>query len=150
MPDLPELPITWRPLGARLAGWIFGLALLAVCAAAWLTFDDEVKDAFSWSQRITMLALGVCVWSAFYALMRCRVQATEDGLTIVNGYRTRVLDWAQVVSVHLPAGAPWATLDLSDGTTVSAMGIQGSDGARALRVVRDLRALLEAHQPRDG
>ena len=52
----------------------------------------------------------------------------------------------------LPPGAPWATLDLSDGTTVSAMGIQGSDGARARRAVRDrARAspphpLLEAAQ----
>ena len=30
--------------------------------------------------------------------------------------------------MHLPPGAPWATLDLADGTTISAMAIQGSDG----------------------
>ncbi len=33
--------------------------------------------------------------------------------------------------MHLPPGAPWATLDLADGTTISAMAFQGSDGARA-------------------
>ena len=44
----------------------------------------------------------------------------------------------------MPPGAPWATLDLADGTTVPVMGIQGSDGQRARRAVRDLRTLVEA------
>ena len=47
------------------------------------------------------------------------------GLTVVNGYRKRHLEWAQVVSVQLPPGAPWPSLDLDDGTTISAMGIAG-------------------------
>jgi hypothetical protein len=34
-------------------------------------------------------------------------------------------------------------LDLSDGTTVAAMGIQGSDGPRAARQVREVRTLVE-------
>jgi hypothetical protein len=34
-------------------------------------------------------------------------------------------------------------LDLSDGTSVPAMGIQGSDGTRALGQVRQVRALIE-------
>ena len=42
-------------------------------------------------------------------------------------------------------GSPWVVLDLSDGTTIPAMGIQGSDGARAARHVRELRALVEAN-----
>jgi hypothetical protein len=33
-------------------------------------------------------------------------------------------------------------LDLADGTSLPAMGIQGSDGARARTAVRELRALL--------
>ena len=45
--------------------------------------------------------------------------------------------------MHLPPGAPWVTLDLADGTTVAAMGIQGSDGDRAKRAVRELRAIAE-------
>ena len=38
-------------------------------------------------------------------------------------------------------------LDLSDGTTLSMIGIQGSDGARARRAVRELRALVASHSP---
>jgi hypothetical protein len=44
--------------------------------------------------------------------------------------------------VHLPPGAPWVVLDLADGTSVSALGIQASDGARAHQAVRQLRALI--------
>jgi hypothetical protein len=68
--------------------------------------------------------------------------AEADRLVVVNGYKRRELAWAEVVAVHLPPGAPWAVLDLADGTSLPAMGIQGSDGARAKRAVRELRALL--------
>jgi hypothetical protein len=75
--------------------------------------------------------------------VRSRVTAAPDGLTVVNGYRRRDLDWAQVLGVSLRRGAPWAGLDLSDGTTISVLAIQGSDGARAVTAVRALRALIE-------
>jgi hypothetical protein len=73
------------------------------------------------------------------------VVARESGLTVVNGFRTRRFAWNQVLAVTLRDGSPWAMLDLSDGTTVPAMGIQGSDGGRARRQVRQLRALVERH-----
>ena len=47
-----------------------------------------------------------------------------------------------MVAIYLPPGAPWATLDLADGTTCPVMGIQGSDGDRARAAVRQVRALL--------
>jgi len=46
------------------------------------------------------------------------------------------------VAIHLPPGAPWAVLDLADGTTCPVMAIQGSDGGRAKAAVREVRALL--------
>ena len=70
--------------------------------------------------------------------------AEPDRLVVVNGYRRREFEYAAVVDAYLPPGAPWVTLDLDDGTTVSAMGIQGSDGARAQTALRELRAVLDA------
>jgi Bacterial PH domain len=140
---VPSLPHTWRPLGVRLAGWVFGLSLLIVVTVAWLAVPADVRDATSFLQRVTLLgfvALGIVI---MHALMRCRVTATREHLVVVNGYRRHDYDWAQVLGVSLPAGAPWATLDLADGTTVSAMGIQGSDGQRARTAVRELRLLLQ-------
>ncbi len=62
----------------------------------------------------------------------------------MNGYRTRRFDWNEVLAVTLRPGSPWAELDLADGTTVAAMGIQGSDGDRARAQVRRLRGLVDA------
>ena len=52
-----------------------------------------------------------------------------------------------MIQASLRRGAPWATLDLSDGTTVSVMGVQGSDGARARRAIREIRAAIAANTP---
>lgn len=142
MTDRPQLPHTWRPFGVRMAGIVFGAGLAIVLAGAWISFPERVKDEFNLWQRLTTLALLGLFAAAEYGLMRCRAVATDEGLTVVNGYTRHDLAWAQVVAVHMPPGAPWAVLDLDDGTTCSVMAIQGSDGARARHAVRQLRALL--------
>jgi hypothetical protein len=75
-------------------------------------------------------------------MARSRVVAERDRLVVVNGYRRHEYSWPEVLAVHLPPGAPWAVLDLADGTSAPAMGIQGSDGGRARLAVRQLRTLL--------
>ncbi|WP_121258824.1 PH domain-containing protein [Nocardioides ferulae] len=138
-----QLPRSWRPFGPRIAGLVFGLALVVVCAFAWFGFDPETRAKFTAFQRGTLVFLGLLIFAVMYALMRSRVVAEAERLVVVNGYRRHEYAWAEVVAVHLPPGAPWATFDLADGSTVSAMGIQGSDGARARQAVRELRLLLD-------
>jgi len=136
------LPHTWRPLGPRMAGIAGGLMLLLLLLATWVLLPPAVRDQFTTFQRITLVVMLGLGGAIFHALTRSRLDATEAGLTVVNGYKVRHLEWAEVVAVHLPPGAPWATLDLADGETCAVMGIQGSDGARARRAVRQVRALL--------
>jgi len=147
--SLPSLPRTWRPFGVRIAVIGFGLMLVAVCAAAWFGFDDSVRERFNLLQRITVLLMGAGLATCGWALARARVTAEMEALVVVNGFRTRQLDWEQVLAIHLPDGAPWATLDLADGTTISAMALQGSDGRRATDGVRQVRALID-RVGRDG
>jgi Bacterial PH domain len=142
-PAVPALPHTWRPFGVRMAGAVLGAGLLVVCVLAWVGFDDETRARFTGFQRGTVIAFGLLAFALWFALVRSRVVAEAERLIIVNGYRRREFEWAQVVAVHLPPGAPWVTIDLADGTTVAAMGIQGSDGDRAKQAVRQLRALAD-------
>ncbi len=137
-----SLPHTWRPFGARIAATVGGVGLLVVCMVAWVSFPPEVRGQFTFFQKLTMLFMFGLAFAAWFALVRSRVVAEEDRLVVVNGYRTHVYVWAEVIAVHLLAGAPWATLDLSDGTTVSTLAIQGSDGDRARDAVRELRVLI--------
>lgn len=138
-----SVPHTWRPLGPRIAGAVGGFLLLALFLAAWFAFDDETQARFTAIQIGTLTLLWLAGAGAMNALVRSRVVAERDRLVVVNGYRRRELDWAEVVAVRLPPGAPWVTLDLADGETMAAMGIQGSDGDRARRAVRQLRALVD-------
>jgi Bacterial PH domain len=136
------LPYTWRPLGVRLSGALFGGILVVVSAVSWVSLPDEIQARFTTFQRVTMLLLSAVAFAAWFALVRSRVVAEAKRLIVVNGFRRREFDWAEVVSVNLGRGAPWASLDLIDGTSVPVMGIQGSDGARARAAIRQLRALV--------
>jgi hypothetical protein len=140
----PTLPHTWRPHGARVAGTVLGLLLLVLVIGVWIALGADVRARFSLVQRSTLIGLGLLALVGWYALMRSRVTAEEPGLTVVNGYRSRSYEWSQLVAVNLRRGAPWAGLDLSDGTSIAMFAIQGSDGQRAVHAVRDLRALVAA------
>ncbi|GAA1911259.1 PH domain-containing protein [Nocardioides marmoribigeumensis] len=148
-PATPDLPVTFRPLGVRIAAVAFGVMLFGVGAAIWISFPPHVREAFTVFQRLTVLGMGAGVLVVGHALARCRVDADAEGLNVVNGYRTHRLQWPQVLAVRMLPGNPWVTFDLADGTTLSALGVQGSDGARAQRQVRALRALIAQHDARE-
>ena len=137
--------MTFRPLGVRVAIYVLGALLLVLVGVMWFSLPREIRVQFSIFQRATLIGFGALFYAAGYALARSRVVARTSGLTVVNGYRTHRLEWNQVLAVSLRPGSPWAVLDLSDGTSVAAMGIQSSDGARATQQVRQVRALVNAH-----
>ncbi len=138
------LPHTWRPFGPRMAAAVFGVVLVGAFAYLWMSFDAETKASINWLQRLTVGGLVGAGLALMYAVARSRVTATAERLVVVNGYRRRDYEWAEVIAVRMPSGAPWPTLDLADGTTASVMGIHGSDGARATAAVRELKAVLAA------
>ena len=149
--DEITLPHTWRPYGARVAGVVLGGLLLLLVVVVWIALGSDIRARFSVFQRSTLVGFGVLGFVAWYALMRSRVSADERGVTVVNGYRRQEFEWSQVVGVNLRRGAPWAGMDLSDGTSISMLAIQGSDGQRAVRAVRQLRRLVaeQSHTDRD-
>ena len=85
----PALPHTWRPLGVRIAVWALGGMLVVLCGAVWVALGDDIRSQFTLFQRGTLIVLGGLFLATYYALVRSRVTATEEGLTVVNGYRTR-------------------------------------------------------------
>ncbi|MBM7515129.1 PH domain-containing protein [Nocardioides nitrophenolicus] len=144
--DVPALPRTWRPLGPRLAAAVFAVILVGAFAWLWVSFDDQTKDAVNDLEKATVIFFILLGLALLNALARSRVVAREDGLTVVNGYRSRRLSWAEVGAVRFPQGAPWPHLDLGDDQRISLLGIHASDGARAATAIRELRAVVAAHQ----
>jgi hypothetical protein len=141
------LPVTWRPLRSRLIAY----TLASMIVLGMIVLAIVVAPPFSLGDRLGLVVFGLGIAALLHVLARSRVVADEQGLTVVNPLRTHRYDWAEVLRITMVQGDPWPTLDLADGTSVGAMGIQGSEGERARRAITELQALLrergEAPEP---
>ncbi|MFD7902835.1 MULTISPECIES: PH domain-containing protein [unclassified Kitasatospora] len=137
-----EYPVTWAPRRTR-------AVLLPVCALLVVLFAGMalvLPETWQLNDRIMMLCSGVAFACVGLMLARPRVTADAEGVTVVNFVRRRRLAWAEIVRVNFRQGDPWATLDLSDGTSLAAVGIQSGVGkAQAIANARALRDLVEHH-----
>jgi hypothetical protein len=147
--DDPQLPFTYRPLGARVTSAIAAAAIVFMMTLLWVLLPTEVQEDFSVFQRATLIGFFLVILVLLNGIFRTRAKATERGLEVRNGYRRRQLEWGQIVRVSLTPNRPWALIDLDDGTTMSVMAIQTSDGSRAQRSARHLAVLVQSQTRTD-
>ncbi|GAA1751792.1 PH domain-containing protein [Nonomuraea bangladeshensis] len=134
----PSLPVTWRPRVPRMVA--YGFAALVVAGAVIMAIF--ISEPFKLPDRIAIVAFGVAVAYVLHLLGRVRVDADEQGVTLVNAVRTHRYSWPEVLEVSMTPGEPWPRVDFSDGSTIGAMGIQGSEKERAAQAVAELTALI--------
>lgn len=145
MPDLPTLPVTFRPSRTRAVLLTAGVAIFAV-----ITTVATLLEQLSPGERLSFVFTGALLFGVLLMLSRPKVVADETGVTVVNITSRRHLDWAEIVQVNLRPGDPWVFLDLSDGTSLPALGIQpGIAKQRAIEDARALRSLAEARSVGD-
>lgn len=130
-----------------MASAVAAAVLVAAMAFLWVMLPDHVRAEFGIAQRVTLIAFFVAVLTVLYGMFRTSASADEAGLTVANGYRVRRFEWPEIVRVSLTANRPWALLDLADGTAVSVMAIQSSDGDRAKRAARELAVVIAQRSP---
>ncbi|MEU5162569.1 PH domain-containing protein [Streptomyces sp. NPDC020875] len=136
----PALPVTFRPHRTRIVLLSVGAVMFAVIAGTGL-----VLEKLSLGERISFVTTAAGFFFVLWLLARPRVVADDEGVTVVNFTRTRRLAWAEIVRVNLRRGDPWVFLDLSDGSSAPALGIQpGIAREQAIADARALRALVEA------
>ncbi|WP_333770186.1 PH domain-containing protein [Streptomyces sp. IBSBF 2435] len=140
-----ELPLTFRPLVTRVVLLTMGTLLLAVLSALAVLMPHDGASPWTTGDRLTVVAVGLLALALLTLLSRPKVVADAGGLTVVNLTVRRRLAWAEVLAVRLRPGDAWVHLDLADGTTLAAMGIQpGIARRQAIDDARRLRALVEA------
>ncbi|MFJ1750236.1 PH domain-containing protein [Streptomyces sp. NPDC088116] len=139
-PGPPALPVTFRPTRTRIVLLSVGTVMFVVITAVALMLEKLNAGERTSFVFTALLFLGVLVM-----LARPKVVADDSGVTVVNITRSRRLDWAEILRVNLRAGDPWVFLDLSDGSSLPALGIQpGIARAHAVRDARALRVLMES------
>lgn len=140
-----------RPRGARVVAWVL-FALLVVGTVIFLVVAPRVLGTavFGLDDQLYTVVLMAIICFFVYRQATVRIVPRAEGIVVRNFVTTRRLAWAQVVGVRCGPDHPWGRLDLSDGTTMSAMGIQTSDGEFAMSEARRLATLLtgyEGHGP---
>ncbi|MEV6176437.1 PH domain-containing protein [Streptomyces sp. NPDC052015] len=145
MSDLPTLPVTFRPGRTRAVLLTAGVAIFVVISVVALLLEQLGPG-----ERLSFIVTGGLIFWVLAQLARVRVVADDSGVTVVNIAGKRRLDWAEILQVNLRPGDPWVFLNLSDGTSLPALGIQpGIARERAIADARTLRALVEARSVRD-
>ncbi|WP_406417502.1 PH domain-containing protein [Streptomyces sp. NBC_01614] len=143
--ELPTLPLTFRPGRTRAVLLTAGTAIFVVITAVALLLEKLGPG-----ERLSFVLTGALMFGVLAMLARVKVVADESGVTVVNIATRRRLEWAEIVQVNLRPGDPWVFLNLSDGTSLPALGIQpGIAKQRAIADARTLRALAEARSIRD-
>ncbi|GAA4928100.1 PH domain-containing protein [Streptomyces coeruleoprunus] len=136
---LPALPVTFRPTRTRAVLLTIGAVLFVVVSAI-----GVILEHLSPGERVSFVLTAGLFYGVLVLLSRPKVVADDEGVTVVNLTRSRRLAWAEILHVNLRTGDPWVFLDLSDGTSLPALGIQPGIGReQAIRDARTLRALAE-------
>ncbi|KMS70998.1 membrane protein [Streptomyces viridochromogenes] len=143
--ELPTLPVTFRPGRTRAVLLTAGAAIFVVITAVALLLEKLGPG-----ERLSFIFTGALMFGVLAMLARVKVVADDSGVTVVNIASRRRLEWAEIVQVNLRPGDPWVFLNLSDGTSLPALGIQpGIAKQRAIADARTLRALTEARVVKD-
>ncbi|MDQ0814528.1 hypothetical protein QFZ63_006242 [Streptomyces sp. B3I7] len=144
-PEVPALPVTFRPGRTRAV-----LLTAAVAIVVVITVVAFLLEQLGPGERLSFLLTALLLAGILVLLSRPRITADDSGVTVVNITSRRRLEWAQIIQVNLRPGDAWVFLDLSDGTSLPALGIQpGIARARAVADARALRALVRAHSVDD-
>ncbi|MER5788506.1 PH domain-containing protein [Streptomyces sp. NPDC001980] len=145
MSELPALPVTFRPGLTRVILLTAGVAIFATISGVALLLEQLGPG-----EKLSFVVTGALIFWVLAQLARVKVVADESGVTVVNIAGKRRLEWAEIVQVNLRPGDPWVFLNLSDGTSLPALGIQpGIAKQRAIADATALRALAEAHASHD-
>ncbi len=141
---MSDLYAPFRPRLARVVTLVIG----GLIAAGTITLVALLPRFYERNVVIDLVGIGlVGLFGVWFCWRQASVVAVPDreGLYVRNLVYARRLEWAEIVLVRFGQGRAWAQLDLADGDTLAVMGIQSSDGARALREAARLAALVQAH-----
>ena len=140
----------FRPVRARAVVYTVAVAVLVTLVALAIALPGGGPHPWGLSSRLGVVAVAVAVVFVLHRLADVRVEASEAGVLVVNVVGRRRLEWAEVVGVRLLRDDPWMLLDLSDGESLAAMGVQKSEGDRGRRQASAFARLVTEHTRVEG
>lgn len=146
--------LVFRPRRLRVLAAVMSAALCVLVVVGWFALPLRLRQDFTLSQRLTLLAVLAVLVLGMVALAGSYVRADDQGIQLRNGLRHHRVDWGQVHKILLRPGDPWALLLLlpTDGRPFEVdldadrrqlMGIQANDGEASRQAILALRRLRQ-------
>lgn len=134
--------VVLRPRRARLIVYPTAAALLVVLCGIAVLLPSGGAHGWGLGSRVSVVVFAlVCVWF-LHRLASVRIETDDQGATVVNILTRRRLEWSEIVSVRLSRDDAWLMLDVSDGSSLAAMGVQRSEGTLAQKQARDFARMV--------
>ncbi|SDP89458.1 PH domain-containing protein [Actinopolyspora xinjiangensis] len=131
-----------RPKRVRNVAVPAALVVFVICGIAALMLRRTANGLLlTVSDQVAMVGIGAVLAGLILLSTRPRLRADENGVEVRNSILTRRYSWSDVRGVSFPEGATCARLELPDDEYEPITAIQSFDGERAVRAMRDLRAL---------
>lgn len=144
-------PVQFRPRRVR---WI-----AVSCAVLLLTMflvmavflrESDTGVYFRVSDQVALAGVGLLLALGMLMLLRPRVRADADGVSVRNVFFSQRFDWQEILAVSFPDGASFARLELPHDEYYSVIAVQAMDREHAVEAVRALRRLhRDAVETRD-
>lgn len=135
----------FRPTAARWVAGVLAIVVLVFMVTLALVLPAIAGKGVGLPDRAGIAGFGLLVSWFLSRQAGVRADPDETGLKVRNLMLTRRVEWAEIVSVRFGQGRPWVQLDLADGDTLSVMGVQASDGARASAEAVRMSTLVALH-----
>lgn len=105
-----------------------------------------------WGLGSRVALVGVALAGAWFLhrLASVRLVTEPSGVEVVNVLTRRRLEWAEVVGVRLSRDDAWLVLDVADGTSLAAMGVQRSEGDYAQEQASRFARMVAERSRTDG
>jgi hypothetical protein len=131
-----------RPYKVRLFVIPVAIALVVVfVVVALLLKSGSTGVQFGTADRFSLVGIGIALALGALVFVRPKLAADSDGVEVRNALFGQKVPWSLIRAVSFPDGAPWARLELPQDEYVPVVAIQAADGERAVRAIRELRAL---------
>lgn len=128
--------VVLRPRRAPVIVYTCAAALIVVLVGMAVLLPSSGPNPWGVGSRISLVVFAVACGWFLHRLASVRVVTDPDGVTVVNVLTSRRLEWAEVVGVRLSRDDAWMMLDVSDGSSLAAMGVQRSEGSVAQEQAR--------------
>jgi Bacterial PH domain len=132
---------TFRPGGARIV--VYVVAVLMLVFTAVIGFALPSSASFTWAENLTLAVVILAVLVLLHGIGRSYVRVDDDGVRVLNGYRSYDVPWTKIEGFAMNNGAPWPTMVTTDDERIILFAIQGTDGPYAREAMAHLRGRLQ-------